>query len=178
MRISRRKRLKPSGPFFRINERIRAEEVRVIDENEEHLGVLSTADALRMARERGLDLIEINPAAAPPIAKFLNYGQFKYQKEKESRLMRAHQKKIEIKGIRLSLRIGKHDLEMRQEQAKRFLEEGDKARIEIILRGRERQHADLARKIIQDFAAGLGDVRIEQPISQQAGVLSMIVAKK
>lgn len=178
MRISHRKRLQPIGPTFHYNAGIRAAEVRVIDENDVHIGVLPIAQALSMAQEKGLDLVEINPATSPPVTKITNFGQFKYQKEKEARKQKAHQKKIELKGIRLSLRIGEGDLQVRKEQAERFLEEGNKVRVEIILKGRERQHADLAGKIISDFCASLEETRVEQQLQRQAGVLSMIVARK
>jgi translation initiation factor IF-3 len=178
MRISHRKRLQPIGPTFHYNAGIRAPEVRVIDENETHLGVFPIQEALAIAQEKGLDLVEINPATSPPVTKITNFGQFKYQKEKEARKQKAHQKRIELKGIRLSLRIGEGDLGVRRAQAEKFLGEGDKVRVEIILKGRERQHADLAGKIISDFCASLVETRVEQQLQRQAGVLSMIVAKK
>lgn len=178
MRISHRKRPQPVGPIVKYNQGIKAPEVRVIDENDQHLDIMPTAQALALARERGLDLVEINPAANPPVVKIVNFGQFKYQKEKEARKQKAHQKVIEVKGVRLSLRIGEHDLEMRRGQAKRFLDAGDKARIEIILKGREKAHLDIAKKIVEDFVASLPDVRVEQPLQRQAGVISMVVAKK
>lgn len=178
MRISHKKRPQPIGPIIKYNLGIKAPELRVIDENDIHLDVMPTAQALALAREKGLDLVEINPAANPPVAKIVNFGQFKYQKEKEARKQKAHQKVIEVKGVRLSLRIGEHDLEMRRDQAKRFLDAGDKARVEIILKGREKAHLDIAKKIVEDFVASLPDVRVEQPLQRQAGVISMVIAKK
>lgn len=177
MRISHKKRPQTIGPIYRHNQGIRVPEVRVIDENDQHLGVLPVAEAIKLAHERGFDLVEINPKAVPPIAQITNFTQFKYQKEKEARKQKAHQKRVEVKGVRLSLRIGEHDLEMRRDQTKKFLDQGDKARIEIILKGREKQHGSIAQKIITEFVATLEDVRIEQPIQRQAGVLSMVVAK-
>ena len=178
MRISRHRPKPVQATLVRYNEWIRVPQVRVIDENGEHMDVMDTAKALAMARERGMDLVEINPGANPPVVKIIGYGQFKYQKEKEARKAKAHAKSVEVKGIRLSLRIGEHDLQVRRDQSKRFMDEGNRVRIEIILKGRERQHADLAQKIIQEFVASLMDVRIDQPFARQGGILSMVVAKK
>lgn len=163
---------------MRYNEWIRTPQVRVIDENGQHMDVMDTAKALALAREKGMDLVEINPGANPPVAKIIGYGQFKYQKEKEMRKAKAHAKQVEVKGIRLSLRIGEHDLQVRRDQSKRFMEEGNRVRVEIILKGRERQHTDLARKILEEFVVSLQDVRVDQPFQKQGGVLSMVVAKK
>ncbi|KKW17379.1 MAG: Translation initiation factor IF-3 [Candidatus Magasanikbacteria bacterium GW2011_GWA2_50_22] len=178
MRISRRKPKKIAGPIVRYNEWIRTPQVRVLDETGQHLDVMDTPKALALAREKGLDLVEINPGAQPPVVKIIAYGQFKYQKEKEMRKQKAHAKAVEVKGVRLSLRIGKHDLDVRKERAQSFMADGNRVRIEIILRGREQQHADLARKILEDFVSSLPDIRIDQPLERQGGVLSMVVAKK
>ncbi|MEK7607085.1 MAG: translation initiation factor IF-3 [Patescibacteria group bacterium] len=178
MRISRKKRPEPQGLVFKYNAGIQAPEIRVIGAAGEHIGVFTREKAFQMAAEAGLDLIEINPTAVPPIAKLSDFGQFKYQQEKEMRKQKAHQKTIDIKGIRLSLRIGDHDIDVRRGQSKKFLDNGDKVRVEIILRGREKGHVDLARTIIENFVKSLEDVRVEQGFQRQGGVLSMIVAKK
>jgi translation initiation factor IF-3 len=182
MRISRYRRFqKPVEPQYRANEHIRAPEVRVIDENAKNLGVLATAEALVIARERGFDLVEVMPNAAPPIAKLLDWGQFKYEKEKEARKQKAHAHKVEVKGIRLSIRIGEHDRGVRLEKAKEFLDGGDRVQVEIILRGRERQFVDLARQGIDRFVADLDKavgVKIDQPFARQGGRLTVVVAKK
>ncbi|MBI5134944.1 translation initiation factor IF-3 [Candidatus Uhrbacteria bacterium] len=162
--------------LFLINEKITALQVQVIDEDGNNVGVLPTAQAIQLARSKELDLVEVFPKANPPVAKILDYGQFKYWKEKEARKQKAHQHQVDIKGVRLSLRIGAHDLDMRRTQALRFLEQGDKVRAEIILRGRERQQTEMAVKIIRDFIAGLGTgIRVDQDITKQAGKISMIV---
>lgn len=181
MRISRR-RFKPKTPtvFYAVNENIRFPQVRVITEEGEHLGVLNTAEALQRAREREQDLVIIQPKAEPPVAKIIDFGKFKYEKDKETRKQKAKLKTVEVKGIRLSVRIGAHDLEVRRDQAQKFLENGDKVKIEIILRGRERRHGDLASQIIQQFTESLNQlmpVKVEQPISRQGGQLTSIVGK-
>lgn len=182
MRISRYRRFqKPVEPLYKANEQIKAIELRVIDENAKNVGVLPTAEALALARERGYDLVEVMPNAQPPIAKFLDYGQFKYEKEKEARKQKAHAHKVEVKGIRLSVRIGQHDLEVRQEKAKEFLEAGDRVQVEVILRGREKQFGDLAKQVIDKFVAALDasvGVKIDQPFTRQGGRLTVVVAKK
>jgi translation initiation factor IF-3 len=182
MRISRYRRFqKPAEPQYRANEHIRVPEVRVIDESGKNLDVMPTSEAIALARERGFDLVEVMPNATPPIAKLLDWGQFKYEKEKEARKQKAHAHKVEVKGVRLSIRIGEHDRGVRLEKAKEFLAEGDRVQVEIILRGRERQFVDLGRQVIDRFVAdldaGMG-VKIDQPFSRQGGRLTVVVAKK
>mgnify|MGYP001564027929 CR=1 FL=1 len=178
MRISRRRPQKPQGPVIRFNEGITAVQVRVIDDKGVHLEVMDTPKAIALARERGLDLVEINPSATPPVARLTSFGQFKYHKEKEIRKQKVHAKKVEVKGVRLSLRIGDHDLGVRRDMSQRFMNEGNRVRVEIILRGRERQHVELARKILQDFISSFPETRVDQPFQKQGGVLSMVIAKK
>lgn len=157
---------------------IRVPEVRVIDENGDHVGTMSTAEAQRLATERGLDLIEINPEANPPVVKILEYGQFKYQKDKEERLQKKKQKETEVKGVRLSLRIGEHDKTLRLNQAKGFFDDGNKVKVEIILRGRERQFVENAFKVIKLFIEELNKtapLRVEQaPTKQENKIIALL----
>lgn len=182
MRISRRKR-RPQVQqrvIYPVNERIREPQVRVIDENGEHLDVMPTEKGVAIARERGLDLVVVQPKAVPPIAKIVDFGKYKYEKEKSQREQKAKSKSVEVKGIRLSSRIGSHDMEVRKEKAKQFLEKGDKVKVEIILRGRERKLGDLAREVIEQFIKELGEdipLKIEQPVLRQGGQLTSIVGK-
>lgn len=133
---------------------------------------------MQLARDQDLDLVEVSPVANPPVCKIMDYGAFQYQQEKRERKHKAKQKKVEIKGIRLGLNIGAHDLEIRKNQALKFFEKGDKVKVELILRGRERAFADRARTIMEDFAKSLGDsATIESPLSRQGGRLSILVAK-
>lgn len=183
MRISRRKRfVKPDIPHYRVNEQLRViPEIRVIDENGAHIGVLHSEKALALARERGYDLVEVSPKENPPIARLLDFGQFKYEKEKEARKQKARSHNVEVKGVRLSLRIGSHDMEVRREQAKRFLEKGDKVQVEIVLRGRERQFTDLAKGVMDKFVKLIKqdfEINIEQPFAKQGGRLTMVVGRK
>ncbi|HWR00010.1 MAG TPA: translation initiation factor IF-3 [Candidatus Methylomirabilis sp.] len=183
MRIhyKRRQPFKPASALYRVNEHIRVPEVRVIDETGTFLGVLKTDEALRTAKERGYDLVEVSPKEQPPVCKFLDYGQFKYQKEKELRAQKAHARKVEVKGIRLSVKMGDHDENIRREKAVEFFEDGHKIKIEVMLRGREKAHGDLAKKRIEQFISKLQEtypLYIEQPVTRQAGNFSAIVGRK
>ncbi len=185
MRIHHRRRggyqKKEEVPIFRANEQIMAPTVRVIDEEGTMLGELATAKALALAKERGFDLIEVSPKAVPPVCKFLDYGQFKYQKEKEARIQKARAKKVDVKGIRLSAKMSQHDMDIRSTQSKEFLAEGHKLKIEIMLRGREKEHGDLAFQRIEQFIAGLQQtyqLGLEQPITRSGGNVSAIVGRK
>lgn len=143
------------------------------------LGVMPTAQALALAQERGLDLVEVNPTLKPPIAKILDFGQFQYKQQKMLQAQKAKAKRIEIKGIRISIKIGDHDREMREKQALGFLEEGHKVRVEMILRGREKGRGDLARELMSKFVQNLGEgVVVETPFSRAGGNVSMLIAKK
>jgi translation initiation factor IF-3 len=151
----------------------------VIDDQGQQLGDMETYRAMQMARERDLDLVEVSPIAHPPVCKIMDYGAYQYQQEKKERKQKAKQKKVEIKGIRLGLNIGAHDLEIRKNQALKFFEKGDKVKVELILRGRERAFVDRARTIMEDFAKSLGDnAVIEQPLTRQGGRLSLLVARR
>lgn len=183
MRIhyKRRNFQKPTGPIYRANERIIAQEVRVIDDQGKFLGVMRTDEAIRLAHERELDLVEVSPKEDPPVCKFIDYGTFKYQKAKEQRAQKAHAKKVEVKGIRLSVKMGVHDLDVRKKQALGFLEDGDKLKIEIMLRGREKAHGELAGQRIEAFLKGITEtyeLYTEQPITRQGGNVSSIVGRK
>jgi len=182
MRIHRHRIRKPKFdiPEYKVNDEIDAPELRVIDENNQALGILKTHEAIRIAEERGLDLVEVSPKAEPPVAKILDNGQFKYQKEKEVRKQKTQSHEVDIKGIRLSVRIGDHDLEIRRQQAKKFLERGDKVKPEIVLRGREKAHTYLAEEIIGNFVKSLeGEfpLRLEQPITKQGGRVTAIITR-
>lgn len=131
---------------------------------------------MNLAKEKGLDLVEISPKANPPVAKILDFGQFKYELKKREQKDRIKRKKSEIKGIRLSLRIGQHDKELRIRQAKKFLDQGHKVKIEMILKGRERAYFDRAKEIINQFIESLGNIKTEQPITRQGGNLITIIS--
>ena len=167
---------------LKINERIFAPKVIVIDDEGKNLGVITKQEALEIARSRDLDLVEVSPLVEPPICKIMNYGSYKYQKEKQERKHKAKQKVTETKTLKVSSRISDHDLNLRIEQAKKFLGDGNKVRIELQLRGREHQHVDLAREIINKIITktkeGLTnkELKVEQGIKKLGSKLSAIIA--
>ena len=143
------------------------------------MGVIKTTEALKLAQERDLDLVEVAPNAKPPVCRILDYGAYQYQQEKSERKSRARQKKSEIKGIRLSFKIGKHDLEVRSKQSRKFLDQGHKVRLEILLKGRERAHRDLAVEKLNTFVKDMGDdIITDQELSHQGGKIFLIIRKK
>lgn len=151
----------------------------LIDEQGKSHGELATEEALRIATERGFDLVEVSPRAQPPVCKLLDYGAYQYRIEKQERKAKAHQKRIEVKGVRLSFKIGEHDWLVRQQTARRFLDEGHRVKIEMILRGRENAHQDRAREKVKEFISGLGDkVFVEQPMNKQGNKLFCVIGEK
>lgn len=181
MRKSYHRHREPASPAlqYKINHKIIAPEVRLIDETGTMIGVVSLPQALERAAEAEMDLIEVSPKAEPPVCKIMDFGSFKYQKEKEMKTQKAKQKAVEIKGLRLSLKIGEHDLNIRLKQAEKFLADGDKVRIEMTLKGRERQHTSRGREIIDGFSRSLAAVaKVEQPFTNQGGKLSIIIIPK
>jgi translation initiation factor IF-3 len=182
-RTYRRAQPKETGKRFPTNQQIKASEVFLIDENGEKLGKMTFAEAMGLAQERELDLVEVSPSTTVPVTKLMDYGQFKYEQDKLAQKQKSKQKKAEIKGIRLSVRIGGHDLEMRLEQAKKFLAKGNKLKIELILKGRERQHPEKAVESINSFLAELEKDETlklikEQDLTKQSGRFSMILTNK
>lgn len=184
MRIHRHRRFqKPkfAAQEYRSGAAIDAPEVRVIGPEGEPMGVMSIEAALQMADERGVDLIEVSPKANPPVCRLGDYGQFKYQKEKEARKQRAQSKEVEIKGIRLTPRIGVGDLDIRVNQAKKFFEQGDKIKVEMMLRGRERAHTDVAEGVFKQFLEKLGahyPIKTEQELKLQGGKFATVIARQ
>ncbi len=182
MRISRKKKpVKPLIPHYAINEQIKVPEVRLIDNEGENIGVISTREALEKAQSMESDLIIINPKAEPPIAKIVDFSHFKYQKEKEVRKQKLNSHVSELKGIRLSIRIGVHDLDIRRIQAEKFLNRGDKVKVEVQLRGRDRGQSQLAYEIIKKFTDKILEttsIRFEQVATWQGGSIAAIIAKQ
>jgi translation initiation factor IF-3 len=168
---------------FRANEQIRIPEVFLIDENGMKIGVVPTEKALAQAREAEMDLVEVNPTARPSVVKIMDYGQFKYDREKKAHKQKVQQKKVETKGIRLSVRISKHDFCLRVEQANKFFQKGHKLKLELILKGRERQHPEKAAEIINNFVSELENnkdlnIEREQDLTKQGGRYTMILINK
>ena len=162
-----------------INYQIRASEVRVIDETEKQIGVMPTAEALKMAKERNLDLIQVTEKVIPPVCKIGNFGKFLYHLKKKERM--AKPKGGELKGIRLSFKISDHDLETRAKQSEKFLKKGNKIRIEMRLKGREKALQGFAREKIEKFLGVLEKlipIKIERKLKKQPRGLTIIVSRK
>jgi translation initiation factor IF-3 len=178
MRRRYRKRpTQPQKPRYRVNEHIRIPVVFLIDEKGNQLGEMSNTEALEIARERELDLVEVAPNAKPPVCKITNYGKFQYSQSKQDRLSKAKQKKTGTKGIRLGVRTDNHDLEFKKKQAEKFLSKGNKVKIELRLRGREKAHQDLAVKSMKEFTKSI-DIphKIEEDVKRFPGGFNMIIA--
>ncbi|MFA0754011.1 MAG: hypothetical protein IMHGJWDQ_001794 [Candidatus Fervidibacter sp.] len=162
---------------LRVNEQIRVPKVLVIDENGQKLGVMETRDALRLARSKGLDLIEVAPHARPPVCRIMDYGKFKYQQQKREREARKHHK--EMKEIRLSPQMSEHDLRYRIKNAEEFLMEGHRVRIFMQPRGRWVAHLDLGEAKLQEFVNHLSHVAVvEMPITHQGNMLVVVLAPR
>ncbi len=162
----------------RVNERIRAREVRLIDENGEMVGVMAPAQALEIARERDLDLVEISPNAIPPVCKLMDYGRFKYEQAKKENEARKNQKTITLKEIRLSPRTDEHDVDVKTRKIQEFLAEGDRVRVSVKFRGAEMRHPDIGRKLLDGIAEDLkGTVVIERSPIMEGKMMSMIISR-
>lgn len=156
--------------FTRLNEQIRAPQLRVIDEDGKQLGVMARAEALEIARQRELDLVEISPDANPPVVKVIDWGKYNYQKTKQQNKNKKTAKALEMKQMRFGLKIGDHDLDIKMGKVRKFLEAGHKVKITIFYRGRELAHREigfrLADRVIKDI---FGDAIIVDQAPQFAG---------
>ncbi|HCH34500.1 MAG: translation initiation factor IF-3 [Candidatus Saccharibacteria bacterium GW2011_GWC2_48_9] len=163
----------------RVNEQIRAKELRVIGTEGEQLGIISLAEARRLADEAGVDLVEISPNADPSVAKLIDWGKFQYQKMKELQKNRKKAKQSELKQMRLGLKIGSNDLEIKLRKIREFLVNGDKVKIMIFFRGREMAHKELGFELMDQIIAKLEDDAVVEQKPQMAGRnLSITVRSK
>jgi len=163
-----------------MNDRIRAKQVRLIGDDGEQLGVLDLEKALELAKEKNLDLIQVTEKVEPPVCKIMDHGKFLYLLKKKEQKAKHHHVG-ELKGIRLTFGISEHDLETRAKQAEKFLKKGDKVRIEMKLRGRERAHGDLAKEKIERFIEQVNQViptKTEKELKKQPRGLTMIITKQ
>ena len=143
------------------------------------MGVVETDKALQMAQDKGLDLIEIAPSVRPPVCRIMDYGKYQYQKSKQEKDQRAKQKKIETKGVRISFRIGQHDLEIKAKQAEKFLDQGHKVKVEMILRGREKGLFNMAKDKLNEFIKLIPlEVKLDQEIKRQPRGLYVTISKE
>ena len=168
-----------SKESVRINEEIRVREVRVTNAEGEQLGIMQTRDALRMAVEQHLDLVEIAPKAKPPVCRIMDFGKYRYEQQKKEKEARKKQKVITIKEVKLRPNIEQHDFEVKLKNAVRFLQDGDKVKVTIMFRGRELSHPELGKEILGRVAQELKDtVTIERDAKLEGKNMIMILAPK
>ena len=162
-----------------INEQIRDREVRLIGEEGEQLGVMSSREAQKLADEAGLDLVKIAPTAKPPVCKIVDYGKYRYEQARKEKEARKKQKTIEIKEIRLSPNIDTNDLNTKINAAKKFLTKGDKVKVTLCFRGREMAHMNASKHILDDFAEALIEIAVvEKPAKVEGRSMTMVLAEK
>src|SRR5207237_9671251 len=143
--------------LIRANGRIRAREIRVIDDEGKQIGILPPFEALKMAREKNLDLVEISPTATPPVCRIMDYEKFLYQQEKKEREAKKHQKVITVKEVKFRINVDDHDYETKKNHVLRFLDEGDKVKATIFFRGREMTRTGLGRQILERLIKDIGE---------------------
>lgn len=161
----------------RINTQIRADKIRLVGADGEMIGVVSVPEGLRVAKEAGLDLVEVSPNAEPPVCKVLDYGKYKYEQQKRAAEARKKQKVVVIKEVKLSPRIDKHDLEVKMKAVHKFLDEGDKVKLTLRFRGREMSHQEIGMKLLEKIREDLGStVRVEHEPKLEGKIIIMIVA--
>lgn len=165
------------GP--RVNEEIRVREVQLIDTEGQNKGVMSVRDALILAQEAGLDLVEIAPNSLPPVCKILDYGRFKYQNQKKASEARKKQKIVEVKEIKLRPGIDSHDYDVKMRAMQRFFEEGDKVKVTLRFRGREMAHQDIGFKLLQKLKEDVvGIAKVEAEPMLEGRQMIMILAPR
>ncbi len=159
--------------------RIRAKEVRVIDNEGNQLGVLAVPDAVKKAEEVGLDLVEIAPSAVPPVCRIMDYSRYKYEQEKKEKEAHKKQKVVHLKEIRFGPKIGEHDYQFKLKNLEDFLKRGDKVRITMMFKGREMAHIDLGRKILDRLSSDISAIgEIEEAPSLEGRFLNMTIRAK
>ncbi len=162
-----------------INWGIRAPEVRVISADGKQVGILALKEAVRLAEEQGLDLVEVASNATPPVCRVMNYGKYKYQQSKRTHDARKHQTVIQVKEVKLRPRTEEHDFEFKLRHAKRFLEEGNKVKVSVLFRGREMAYPEFGNQIIKRFIEGVKDlVVVEQHPRLEGRNMVAILAPK
>ena len=162
-----------------INEQIRDKEVRVIGEDGEQLGIMSSREALQMAEEAGVDLVKIAPTAKPPVCKLVDYGKYKYELTRKEKEAKKKQRVIEVKEIRLSPNIDTNDLNTKVNAARKFLSKGDRVKITLRFRGREMAHMANSKHILDDFAEALSDICVVEKVPKVEGrSMTMFLTEK
>ena len=162
-----------------INEQIRDKEVRVISEDGEQLGIMTSKEALKLAEEAGVDLIKIAPTAKPPVCKIMDFGKYRYEQTRREKEAKKKQKTIEVKEVRLSPNIDTNDLNTKVNMARKFLVKGDKVKVTLRFRGRELAHVNTSKAILDQFAELLSDCAVvEKPAKFEGRSMIMFLAEK
>jgi translation initiation factor IF-3 len=167
------------GPQIRVNHRIRVPEVRVVGEDGSNLGVLATEDALRRAQEKGLDLVEVNPKANPPVCKILDFGKYKYEEKKRQREAKRKQTVVEVKEIKVRPKTDDHDIDVKVRAVRKFLEAGNKVKVTCRFRGREIMHPERAEMQLVLIVSKVEDLaNVEQRPMMEARTMAVLLAPK
>ncbi len=162
-----------------INEQIRDKEVRVIGEDGEQLGIMSAKEAMKLAQDADLDLVKIAPTAKPPVCKIIDYGKYRYEMARKEKEAKKKQKTVEVKEVRLSPNIDTNDLNTKMNNARKFIEKGNKVKVTLRFRGREMAHMQSSKHILDDFADMLKEVAtVEKPAKLEGRSISMVLAEK
>jgi translation initiation factor IF-3 len=168
-----------SDKDLRINEQIRVREVRLIRDEGERQGIISTLEALEIARSLGFDLVEVAPQANPPVVKIMDYGKFKFENEKKVRDSKKKQKLLKLKEIRMQPKIDEHDLDFKSKHVREFLGEGNKVKVTVRFRGRELAHTELGLEVLKDVLARLeGDYIMDKAPAMEGRFMSMVLSPK
>jgi len=180
--IRRRFDERPGGPEQRgprVNERIRIPQIRVIGAEGEQLGILYTEEALQMAKDHGLDLVEVAPEARPPVCKIMDYGKYKYEIKQKKKQSAKKQHKVVTKEVRIRPKTGEHDFMVKLKRARQFLAKDYKVQVNVLFRGRERAHGDIAKGHLERMLKELEDIaKVEQPPKSEGYRMMMVLAKK
>ena len=161
----------------RVNQEIKVDKVRLVDESGEMAGVVSVQEALELAEQAGLDLVEVSPNASPPVCKILDFGKYKYQQQKRANEARKKQKVITVKEVKVRPTIDAHDLEVKMRNVRKFLDAGDKVKITLRFRGREMSHQELGKKLLDDIREELGDtIKVEHAPSLEGRQMIMVIS--
>ena len=162
-----------------INEQIRDREIRLIGEDGQQLGIMSSREAMKIAREAELDLVKIAPQAKPPVCKIIDYGKYRYELARKEKEAKKKQKTIEVKEVRLSPNIDSNDLNTKIASARKFIEKGNKVKVTLRFRGREMAHVQSSRHILDEFAKALEDIAlVDKPAKMEARSMAMFLTEK
>ncbi len=166
-----------TGKRLRINRQINISPVRLIDDDDQQIGVVDIEEALNRAREAGQDLVEVAPQARPPVCRIMDYGKWKYQQRKKEQKAKSHSKQSELKEVRLRPKIDDHDLAIKLEKAREFLGDGDKVQFTMLFRGREMAHRDLGVRMMNEIRDGLGDIsKVDSPPRPMGRRMTMVLS--